>query len=268
MSGPEGLMDDLYLSEEFWCTPSTDFGDAGVQHTLFQIQISSSLSIDDIFSRLLTLTSYLTHKLIRFIEDLVFTDIRRYSEDSVVTCDQEVRSACDGDSGCPDGTSTSSRYWDPSKGLLVPENTDSEFRDLTVSSSLENVENDYSSGSINVVFSKGLVLPTFFLRFARRLVLTSWSLVLSCIRCAQANMLRFISRVRRSVRGSSDDIGWLQNDTEMAPVEDGSSRFLELLQAIRNGEHKLPDSFIYLLIPAILVPYTLSAPRGLSLRWV
>lgn len=78
------------------------------------------------------------------------------------------------------------------------------------------------------------MLPTFFLRFARRLGLTSWSLILSCVRCAQAKVLRFISRVRRTVHGSSDDIGWLQNDTEMAPVEDGSSRFLELLQGIRH----------------------------------
>lgn len=132
LSGPEGLMDDLYLSEEFWCTPSIDFGDAGVQHSLFQIQISSSLSMDDIFSRLLTLTSYLTHKLIRFIKDLVFTDIRQHSEYSLVTCDQEVRSSYYGDSGYPEGTSTSSRYWDCSKGLFVPENTDSEFKELTV----------------------------------------------------------------------------------------------------------------------------------------
>ncbi|PKI48522.1 hypothetical protein CRG98_031144 [Punica granatum] len=37
----------------------------------------------------------------------------------------------------------------------------------------------------------------------------------------------------------------------MAPVVDGTSRFLELLDAIRNGEHALPDTFVYLLIPGL-----------------
>ncbi|XP_021829255.1 uncharacterized protein LOC110769564 isoform X2 [Prunus avium] len=35
----------------------------------------------------------------------------------------------------------------------------------------------------------------------------------------------------------------------MPGVEDGTARFLELLAGIRNGEHTLPSSFVYLLIP-------------------
>lgn len=41
------------------------------------------------------------------------------------------------------------------------------------------------------------------------------------------------SRVRKTLRGSSDDIGWLQHTPGMAPVEDGTARFLELLESIR-----------------------------------
>lgn len=98
-----------------------------------------------------------------------------------------------------------------------------------------------------------------------------------------------ISRVRKTVRGSADDIGWLQKASGMPPVEDGTKRFKELLDNIRysstitpssvlqknyfrlvlpkmvtlfilasnfnlflfdrNGEHKLPNSVVYLLVP-------------------
>jgi len=42
-----------------------------------------------------------------------------------------------------------------------------------------------------------------------------------------------ISRVKKTLRGSSDDIGWLQHTPGMPPVQDGTSRFLELLQEVR-----------------------------------
>lgn len=42
-----------------------------------------------------------------------------------------------------------------------------------------------------------------------------------------------INRVRRTVHGSADDIGWLQRDPEMPSVEDGSERFTEILDSIR-----------------------------------
>ncbi|CAL8161550.1 unnamed protein product [Prunus armeniaca] len=37
----------------------------------------------------------------------------------------------------------------------------------------------------------------------------------------------------------------------MPGVEDGTARFLELLAGIRNGEHTLSSSFVYLLIPGL-----------------
>lgn len=42
-----------------------------------------------------------------------------------------------------------------------------------------------------------------------------------------------IEKVRRTVRGSADDIGWLQKATDMPPVEDGTERFTEILDDIR-----------------------------------
>ena len=39
--------------------------------------------------------------------------------------------------------------------------------------------------------------------------------------------------MKKTLHGSSDDIGWLQHTPGMVPVEDGSARFLELLQYIR-----------------------------------
>ncbi|GMP42720.1 hypothetical protein CsSME_00012365 [Camellia sinensis var. sinensis] len=88
-----------------------------------------------------------------------------------------------------------------------------------------------------------------------------------------------IERVRKTVQGSTDDIGWLQRAPEMPPVEDGTERFMEimddircnelfaisiglhfpsliiqllielLLPVIRHGLHKLPNSMVYLLVP-------------------
>lgn len=60
-----------------------------------------------------------------------------------------------------------------------------------------------------------------------------------------------IDRVRKTVQGSADDIGWLQRDPEMPPVEDGSERFTEIVDSIRHGVHRLPNSLVYLLIPGL-----------------
>ncbi|THF96481.1 hypothetical protein TEA_017077 [Camellia sinensis var. sinensis] len=62
-----------------------------------------------------------------------------------------------------------------------------------------------------------------------------------------------IERVRKTVQGSTDDIGWLQRAPEMPPVEDGTERFMEIMDDIRHGLHKLPNSMVYLLVPEALV---------------
>ncbi|KAF5952883.1 hypothetical protein HYC85_010827 [Camellia sinensis] len=60
-----------------------------------------------------------------------------------------------------------------------------------------------------------------------------------------------IERVRKTVQGSTDDIGWLQRAPEMPPVEDGTGRFMEIMDDIRHGLHKLPNSMVYLLVPGL-----------------
>ncbi|CAA0820390.1 alpha/beta-Hydrolases superfamily protein [Striga hermonthica] len=60
-----------------------------------------------------------------------------------------------------------------------------------------------------------------------------------------------IERVRKTVRGSADDIGWLQRDPSMPPVEEGTGRFTEILDDIRHGLHALPNTMVYLLVPGL-----------------
>lgn len=60
-----------------------------------------------------------------------------------------------------------------------------------------------------------------------------------------------IERVRRTVHGSSDDIGWLQRAPDMPPIEDGTERFNDILNNISHGIHVLPNSVVYLLVPGL-----------------
>ncbi|KAF8032376.1 hypothetical protein BT93_D1327 [Corymbia citriodora subsp. variegata] len=62
-----------------------------------------------------------------------------------------------------------------------------------------------------------------------------------------------VERARRTVRGSADDIGWLQRYPGMPPVEDGTEKFTKILDDIRHGIHKLPKSVVYLLVPGISI---------------
>nr|XP_043612936.1 uncharacterized protein LOC122584919 isoform X2 [Erigeron canadensis] len=60
-----------------------------------------------------------------------------------------------------------------------------------------------------------------------------------------------IARVRKTVHGSSDDIGWLQRAPDMPPIEDGTERFNNILNNISHGVHVLPNSMVYLLVPGL-----------------
>lgn len=44
---------------------------------------------------------------------------------------------------------------------------------------------------------------------------------------------RLVERVRKTVRGSADDIGWMQHDPHMPSVKDGTEKFIEILDDIR-----------------------------------
>ncbi|XP_076883727.1 uncharacterized protein LOC143532599 [Bidens hawaiensis] len=60
-----------------------------------------------------------------------------------------------------------------------------------------------------------------------------------------------IERVRKTVHGSSDDIGWLQRAPGMPPIEDGTERFNNILDNIMHSIHVLPNSMVYLLVPGL-----------------
>lgn len=71
-----------------------------------------------------------------------------------------------------------------------------------------------------------LELYIYILYFHRRVRLGYLLILLSAA-------TSLIEKVRRTVRGSADDIGWLQRDPDMPPVEDGTERFTEILDEIR-----------------------------------
>lgn len=60
-----------------------------------------------------------------------------------------------------------------------------------------------------------------------------------------------VTRVQTTLRGSADDIGWLQKMPNALPVEDDTAGFLKALDLISHGVHILPKSVTYLLIPGL-----------------
>ncbi|PIN09175.1 hypothetical protein CDL12_18243 [Handroanthus impetiginosus] len=206
--------------------------------------------MDDIFSRLLSLTSYITRRVIEFIEDLVQRDLSRLLRDSDISSGLQRTSPTFNDLkfGSAYESSSRDRNSSTSLGFIESDTSDSENQSL-IKSGLGIVNRNYCRG-VHFIF-KGLMLPVLFSEFAWRSAMASWRCCCYQIRCMQARTQSVVSRVLRTLHGSSDDIGWLQCVPGMPPVEDGSARFLELLQGIRNGLHRLPDSFVYLLIPGL-----------------
>lgn len=62
---------------------------------------------------------------------------------------------------------------------------------------------------------------------------------------------RLVGRIQSTLRGSVDDIGWLQRIPGLPPVKDRTDRFVQLLGLVSNGIHKLPNSYVYLLVPGL-----------------
>ncbi|XP_031383065.1 uncharacterized protein LOC116197156 isoform X2 [Punica granatum] len=207
-------------------------------------QLGFFSSINDIVYHILAISSHLTQQLCVFIENLVLSDVERYSEGSVVRSPQQPRSSTHSihKSVSEDGSSSDPGILErrgscPKEELVV--NTRSEIDDMI-----------FKFQGAPLIF-QGLMLPLLSLRLACRFIMASWQLTISCLQYTQVRLCSIISRVQKTLRGSADDIGWLQWTPGMAPVVDGTSRFLELLDAIRNGEHALPDTFVYLLIPGL-----------------
>ncbi|XP_059638188.1 uncharacterized protein LOC132280087 [Cornus florida] len=245
----EGLMANLYMNDEISVVNSTVCCDSVRDGSILSKYHAFCSSVDDIFTRLLTLTSYISHRFIHFIEDLVYKDANSCFEEVAVSSGHYPRSSsCSNCRFVSDGCSSSSGPYN-SHGL--PERRASGLKKkLPANSRYEIVEKNYRYRGVSFIF-KGLMLPLFGLRLAWRLGLASWRFSFCYVRYAQVQVRSVISRVQKTLNGSSNDIGWLQHTPGMAPVEDGSARFLDLLQGIRNGEHTLPNSFVYLLIPGL-----------------
>lgn len=177
---------------------------------------------DDIFSRLLALTSYIRNQFIQFFEDLVYRDVSRFSEDFVAL------------SSCQD--LDSSRCASTSKNLGTV---------------LDGQTQEPSSIEDHPSLLSRLDLARYFVKSTLILALAPYQISSQCVKHAQICVKSTLSRVQITFHGSSADIGWIQRDPTMDPVKDGSDRFVELLNEIRNGEHKLPNSYVYLLIPGL-----------------
>ncbi|CAB4287325.1 unnamed protein product [Prunus armeniaca] len=157
----EELIGDVYIENEISEMPLAAYNDTVGSASLLFDSLGFYSSMDDIFTRLLTLASYISRRFIQFIEDLAVRDADRYSD---------------------------------------------------------------------------LLVDTTITRFTICLEIGNFLLEKFC---------------RKTLQGSSDDIGWLPRTPGMLGVEDSTARFLELLAGIRNGEHTLPSSFVYLLIPGL-----------------
>ncbi|KAI4350814.1 hypothetical protein L6164_005228 [Bauhinia variegata] len=195
--------------------------------------------MDSIFTNILGLTSYVSERFIQFIEDLVYRDANRYTEDFVVY-DAVVISSVRCSRSYTSGRSSHPQVDGANHGIYE--------RGMCTGSVILNTS--YIS-EVVLLLLKGLTLPLFGLQYAWNMAISSWRYSFSCVRCAQVRIRRIASRLWITLRGSSDDIGWLLDAPGMPPVEDGTTRFLELLSDIRNGKHSLPNSFIYLLIPGL-----------------
>ncbi|KAI3962844.1 hypothetical protein MKW92_037284 [Papaver armeniacum] len=241
------VSEDVYLCERLEYENNLMVYYDDVTTTSFFAEQFAFLSfVDDIFFRFSTLTSCINRCFIRFIEDLVCRDVDNYLEDPVVSYSREhPRSPCDGYS------TSSSLHSDAGANRSVRKRRRTNNRGkIPVYRSSEIVLRNNGLGGVPYIF-RGFMLPIFGLRLALRLAFACWKCSLFYVKHTQNQVQSLISRIQKTLRGSSDDIGWLQRAEDMPPVEDGTARFRELLQDIRKGKHTLPNSFVYLLIPGL-----------------
>ncbi|KAK9149301.1 hypothetical protein Scep_008058 [Stephania cephalantha] len=246
-------MGDLCIDEEVSPALSTVlYSDASSMSFLERLVFR--LLGDDFLFHIVTLASCISSQFVCFVEDLVFRDIDECcGYPAVPTSEQHCRSSygrnfqyvhddCSASSFRPSDAGTNTIHPIGEKMMNLVEkfivNTTSEIAAC------------YSFWD-NPSFFQGLMLPLCGLRFAWKLTFTFWRCTFFHVRCTQVQIRRFLSRLKTTLHGSSDDIGWLQHAPGMPPVEDGTCRFIELLQEIRRGAHRLPNSFVYLLIPGL-----------------
>lgn len=202
---------------------------------LEQVYLISSM--DDIFSHFLDLTSYMSHQFIRLIEDLLFRDVSNCSDCFVDSSssrhEHPLPSAYSIGKSVYDNCSSSSFSCNASRVLQIQESGTSYLEELMpVCSRFEIVLSNYYYRGVGFIF-KGLMLPISGQRFSWRLTFASLRSMFCYVRSSKAQVRSIISRVWKTLHGSSGEIGWLQEAPGMAPVKDGSARFLELLECIR-----------------------------------
>ncbi|KAF3441883.1 hypothetical protein FNV43_RR15798 [Rhamnella rubrinervis] len=245
------MEDDVHIRNGIYEIVTAARGDAVRYTDILFTYLNLFSSMDDIFTRLLTMASYIGQRFSKFIEDLVLRDLRRYSSDVAVNSpEQHPRSWRQSISGSfSEGCSSSKPYIEGACSRIGERRAHDTLEELILHTRSDVVNTNNSKASLFIF--QGLSLPLFGLRVAWRLAMFSWRFSFSYIRCAQVHLCSITTRLQKTLRGSSDDIGWLQHTPGMPPVEDGTARFLELLAEIRNGEHTLPNSFVYLLIPGL-----------------
>lgn len=241
-------MGDVVFENDISEMPVTVYNDT-VRNTSFRFDsLGFYSSMDDIFTRLLTLASYISHRFVQFIEDLARRDADRCSDDLLVnSAGQHLRSLRHGVCNFfAEGCSSSSNSCISGRNPGICERASEPGEDART----EIVAANSSYAVVPFIF-KGLLLPLHGLQFAWRLAMSCCRSSVAYVRCTHLRICSIASRIQKSLRGSSDDIGWLQHTDGMPGVEDGTARFLELLVGIRNGEHRLPSSYVYLLIPGL-----------------
>ncbi|CAL9755290.1 unnamed protein product [Musa acuminata subsp. burmannicoides] len=177
-----------------------------------------------------------------FAEDILFNDIERFSQDSEASV-----------SGCHEKCLNNSN-WSSQGDLSVSYKTSANIYHLESERRLINHQRNYGiiGSRQNSYFIHQVILFSLCgLRVGGRVMSTCSRCFYMYLRQICIEARGFISRVKRMLQGSSDDIGWLQRSEQFPPMEDGTTHFMELLHDVRNGIHRLPNTLVYLLIPGL-----------------
>ncbi|KAG9449175.1 hypothetical protein H6P81_009140 [Aristolochia fimbriata] len=192
--------------------------------------------------------SQISHKLVHFLEELVYRDTDIFSQAFEVS----FRGKCADSFVFQHGEcAVSSQHPGSSTSCLADCIGDTCIKDVfSVKSTTEPKAKKITSSYGYPRFEEFLHLLSG-IRFVGSFVSYCIRHLFIQLRSTKIWIRSVLYRLRRTLYGSSEDIGWLQRKQGMPPVEDGTPRFFELLTNIRNGEHTLPNSFVYLLIPGL-----------------
>lgn len=203
--------------------------------------------MDDYFVYLLKLASYLGYKIIHF-KELLFWDIGSPSHDPDVSFSGRH------------GSSSSDVYHFSCEEFSMSSTPDAtavlldykrRFTDQEENLSANRCFGNAGFRETQLLISQWFMLPMCGLKLSVRLTSSCLRSFCKYVIYTKDHVCGFICRVRTTLQGSSEDIGWLQRSEGLPPVVDGTGRFMEVLHDIRNGEHCLPNTLVYLLIPGL-----------------